>query len=113
MGVWKNFISVFLMAAIAVTVAPPVAAQDQAELERAESEVEMRMREAEMQLEEAAQRSAERQLDDLFKLGRHHFFQQRDDLWMQGHCGTPLLLSAGRLIEAVDGKISAVSHQIE
>ena len=69
MGVWKNFISVFLMAAIVVTVAPPVAAQHQAELERAESEVEMRMREAEIQLEQAAQRIAELSAAELARAG--------------------------------------------
>ena len=69
MKVWKNFISVVVVVAIAVTVAAPVAAQDQAELERAEREIEMTMREAERQLDEAAQRIAELSAEELARAG--------------------------------------------
>jgi len=61
--------SVVVVAAIAVTVAAPVAAQDQDELERAEREAEMTMREAERQLDEAAQRIAELSAEELARAG--------------------------------------------
>ncbi len=69
MKVWKRFICAAAFATIALTIAAPVAAQDQAELERAERDLEMTMREAERQLDEAAQRIAELSAEELARAG--------------------------------------------
>ena len=69
MKVWERLICAAAFATIALTIAAPVAAQDQAELERSERELEMTMREAERQMNQAAQRIAELSAEELARAG--------------------------------------------